>query len=187
MTFFMRQIFGFVCSQNPAHTWAPGDELLPVCQRCTGLYVGAALALLLLLWFRPATDARYRCLHAALVLLMTPFGFHLLPHGAVLRTMSGQWFGFGVVGLLWLLPAGMLSVRTRNVGRNLLPYVAVGTASIFLLPLFLIWSPAIAAPVLSWLILAGLAAVCALLVGNLVIFMLTIVHWFRRHDARSMS
>jgi len=180
MTAFMHKIFGLICAQNPAHTWAPGGELLPVCQRCTGLYVGAALAVLLLFWLRPPTDTRYRWLHVILVLLMTPFGFHLVPHGAVLRTMSGHWFGFGVVGLLWLLPETMISAKTGRPAPSLRLYLLMGAASIFLLPLFSIWGGSFAAPIISWLALAGMAAVSGLLVGNVIMFVFSILAWLRR-------
>ena len=41
---FLGQCFAFLCGQNPEHTWAPGGLLLPCCQRCLGLYVGAGIA-----------------------------------------------------------------------------------------------------------------------------------------------
>jgi uncharacterized membrane protein len=187
MTAFLHQIFSFVCAQNPAHTWAPGGELLPFCQRCTGLYVGATLALLLLLWFRPATDARYCWLHVALVLFMTPFGFHLVPHGAVLRTMSGHFFGFGVAGLLWLFPEKMISAKTGRGTSHLGLYLRMGMASIFLLPIFSIWGGGFAALVLSWLALVGLAAITGLLVGNVAIFAFSILAGLRRMATSLMS
>ena len=40
----LQTIFGWVCGQNPGHTWAPGGLMLPCCQRCTGLYAGAFFA-----------------------------------------------------------------------------------------------------------------------------------------------
>ena len=44
---FLHPIFSWVCGQNLAHSWSPGGELLPCCQRCTGVYVGAFVAALL--------------------------------------------------------------------------------------------------------------------------------------------
>jgi uncharacterized membrane protein len=180
MSALIHRIFGLVCAQNPAHTWAPGGDLLPVCQRCTGLYVGALLALLLLLCFRPATNERYRRLHVILVLLMTPFGFHLVPHGAVLRTMSGNWFGFGVVGLLWLLPEKWIAAKTGRLTSGLKPYLLLGGASIVLLPLLVIWAGSFAWLVLPWLALAGMAVIAGLLVGNTLIFAVSIFRWLCR-------
>jgi uncharacterized membrane protein len=178
MAGFMQEIFGLVCGQNPAHTWAPGGELLPLCQRCTGLYVGAALALLLLILYRPPIDIRYRWLHAMLLLAMTPFGFHLVPHGEVLRTMSGHWFGFGSVGLLWLMP-GELWADKGHRKPSLRSYLLLGLMSLISVPVFAQWGGALAAVTLSWLALAGLAAIAGLLLGNLILLLYTMITWFR--------
>jgi hypothetical protein len=40
----LSHLFSFVCGQCPEHVWTCGDWTLPCCQRCTGLYVGALLA-----------------------------------------------------------------------------------------------------------------------------------------------
>ncbi len=179
MTGFMQKIFGLVCGQNPAHTWAPGGELLPLCQRCTGLYVGAVLALLLLILYRPPIDARYRWLHAMLLLSMTPFGFNLVPHGEVLRTVSGHWFGFGIVGLLWLMP-GERWVDKCHRKPSLRSYLLLGSMSLISVPVCARWGGALAAVTLSWLALAGLAVIAGLLLGNMILLMYTMVTWFQR-------
>jgi uncharacterized membrane protein len=97
-------LFSLVCGRNPDHLWAPGGVALPFCQRCTGLYGGVACALFLLLLLRPAATAGFRWLHLALLLQMAPFGFHWVPQGPLLRTLSGTLFAFGLVGCLLLLP-----------------------------------------------------------------------------------
>jgi len=94
--------FAAVCGQDPGHTWAPGGILLPCCQRCTGLYVGAGVAALLHLWLRPRLTGRFLELHGAFLLLMVPCGFHWVTQGPVLRMLTGVLFGFGVVTFLWL-------------------------------------------------------------------------------------
>ncbi len=76
--------------------------LLPCCQRCLGLYVGAAVAAGSHLWLRPRLTGRFLELHGAFLLCMLPFGFHWLPQGPLLRTITGVLFGFGVVTFLWL-------------------------------------------------------------------------------------
>lgn len=43
------------------------------------------------------------------LLQMVPFGFHWLPQGPVLRTVTGVVFAFGVVAYLWLAPAARWS------------------------------------------------------------------------------
>ena len=60
---------------------------------------------LLHLWLKPKFSNRFLLVHGAFLLLMAPFGFHWLPQGPVLRTMTGVLFGFGVVTFLWLQPA----------------------------------------------------------------------------------
>lgn len=99
----LNHLFAAVCGQNPDHTWAPGGVLLPCCQRCLGLYVGGAIAAWLHFGLRPVLSGRFLKIHGAFLLLMAPFGFHWLPQGPVLRTVSGVLFGFGLVAFL-LLP-----------------------------------------------------------------------------------
>jgi uncharacterized membrane protein len=180
MSGFMEEIFSLVCGQNPAHTWAPGGELLPLCQRCTGFYVGAALALILLLRFRPIQDVRYRWLHGMLLLLMAPFGFHLVPQDAVLRTLSGQWFGFGVVGLLWLLPGEKFLNKKKPAARSRKMHLFLGVTSLLLLPATARWGGAAAHAVLPWFALAGLAAIAGLVLVDAAFFLSGVFAWIRQ-------
>jgi uncharacterized membrane protein len=99
----LNHAFALVCGQNPGHTWTPGGMLLPCCQRCTGLYVGAGMAALLHFWLRPRLSARFLEAHGAFLVFMAPFGFHWLAHGPEMRTITGVLFGFAVVTFL-LLP-----------------------------------------------------------------------------------
>ena len=105
-------MFALVCGQNPEHLWAPGGLTLPCCQRCTGLYAGAAGALLLHSFCPPPPTAGWKWLHGMFLLQMVPFGFHWLPQGPVLRTVTGVLFAFGVVAYLWLIPAARRSSAT---------------------------------------------------------------------------
>ncbi len=185
MNGFMRQIFSFVCGQNVAHTWAPGGVLLPLCQRCTGFYVGAAISLILLLVFRPPLNGRYRWFHVALVLGMTPFGFHLVPHGAVLRTVSGQWFGFGVVGLLWLLPGLRSGDKQGRAASSRGLHLLLGLTSVILLPAFACWGGAFAAMFVPWIAFAGLTALAVLLLADISIFFSWIFAWLHAWNGRA--
>jgi len=115
----LAHLFDAVCGQNPGHTWMPGGLLLPCCQRCTGLYVGAGLAALLHLWLRPKLDARFLRIHGAFLLFMAPFGFHWVAHGPVMRTITGVLFGFAVVTFLWLPVVG--AFRGKGCWRGELP------------------------------------------------------------------
>jgi uncharacterized membrane protein len=114
----LRHVFGWVCGQNPAHTWSPGGELLPLCQRCTGLYVGAFVAVLLHLAWRPAPTARWLGLNGAFLLLMVPFGYHWVPQNAEVRCGSGILFGFGLVAFLWLAMPGKFTIYDLRSTRE---------------------------------------------------------------------
>jgi uncharacterized membrane protein len=109
----VQQLCGLVCGQNPDHVWSPGGELLPFCQRCTGLYVGALIAAALHAWRRPEPTGRWLWINGGWLLLMVPFGFHWLPQGAGLRTDTGVLFGFGLVAFLWLRLPGSGRARPQ--------------------------------------------------------------------------
>jgi uncharacterized membrane protein len=94
-------VLWFICSQDPVRSWSPGGIVLPVCERCTGLYAGSALALLAFCGLRVRCGVGGLLAHSGGLLLMIPLGLHWVPHGPVLRTMSGVLFGFGVVAFLW--------------------------------------------------------------------------------------
>jgi len=85
---WLHELFASVCGQNLAHTWAPGGQLLPCCQRCTGVYVGTCAAALVHLATPPAPTRFWRWLHGAFLLFMIPAGFHWLPQGPALRAAS---------------------------------------------------------------------------------------------------
>jgi len=99
---FLHPIFSWVCGQNSAHTWSPGGEMLPCCQRCTGVYVGAFIAALLHLAWRPVPTPRWLWLNGAFLLFMVPSGFYWIPQNPELRCISGILFGFGLVAFLRL-------------------------------------------------------------------------------------
>lgn len=94
-------VFSHVCHQEAARCWAPHGDALALCQRCTGVYVGAALMapLLALTRFKPSSYVLYA--HGVLILQVIPFGLHLIPHPASVRTLSGQLFITGVLFLAW--------------------------------------------------------------------------------------
>ena len=174
------RVFELVCSQAPSHTWACGGETLPFCQRCTGLYVGAAIALALHLLVRPPLGYRLRQLHALLLLQMIPFGFHLVPQGAVLRTLSGLLFSFGLVGFLWLLPATHLRLRTTNESWRFPAYALSGGASLIFVLAAARWGGVAAGRVLSTIGLAGLVGLGFLILANLAQRLCSAVTWLRR-------
>ena len=128
---FLGHWFGLLCGQDADHTWAPGGLLLPCCQRCLGLYVGAGIAACLHWRLRPRLSGRFLGAHGMFLLLMAPLGFHWLPQGAVPRTVSGVLFGFGVATFLWL-PVGAWAasrVFAPRIGTRHRAAAAVGQAS----------------------------------------------------------
>src|ERR1035441_7920476 len=107
---FLHQLFSWVCGQNLAHTWSPGGELLPCCQRCPGVYVGAFVAALLHLARPPQPTSFWRWLNGAFLLFMVPSGYHWIPQNPELRAVSGILFGFGLVAFLWLPLPGQFTI-----------------------------------------------------------------------------
>lgn len=105
-------VFGRVCGQQIDHTWLPGGLPLPVCQRCTGLYIGAVLAAVLLVWFRPRLERWFLWLHGLFLVAMAPCGLHWIGNGPQARTISGLVFGAAVVLFLTLWPAEVFGVGT---------------------------------------------------------------------------
>ena len=103
----LRILFSHLCGQQ--HLWTLDGVTLPFCQRCTGLYVGAFCALVLVAAFRPRPNAFQYWLHGVFMLVMFPFGFHLVEHGGIIRTFTGALFAFGLVYYLALNPISLTS------------------------------------------------------------------------------
>ena len=70
---FVHHAFGFVCGQPVGRTWPLDGEWLPFCQRCTGIYIGAIVALALQLAFRIRSGSRLLVVHGFLLLQIAPF------------------------------------------------------------------------------------------------------------------
>jgi uncharacterized membrane protein len=171
---FLQQVFALVCSQTPDRTWTPGGIPLPFDQRCTGLYVGAAIAVAIhsVLRFRPSV--RLLWFQGFLLLHMVPLGFHLIPHGPLVRTLSGMLFSFGVVGYLWLLPASCgWFEQNADSWRERIFFLAAGT-SLFVVPASTIWGGPVTALTLSWFGFAGLVTLGALVLANLALWGLSL-------------
>lgn len=98
----LREVFSHICGQQ--HCWVLGGMTLPLCERCTGLYVGAFFGLILVLAFRPRPRVLVYWIHGWFMLIMLPFGFHLVAHGGLMRTVTGALFAFGLVYYLALNP-----------------------------------------------------------------------------------
>ncbi len=186
-------LFSAVCGQHPDHTWTSAGVPLPCCQRCLGLYAGAAVAMALHGWLKPRLTGRFLEVHGLFLLVMAPFGFHWLPQGPVLRTLTGILFGFGVVTFLWLPLAARIT--EESAGRNSKwkeglatqsrailawrhdAYVCGLVGCMLVLPLLAARGGEWAGFVLSVLAVCGLAALAGLVMANLC---LAIVATFRR-------
>ena len=133
---FARELFGFLCHQDPGRTWDPGGVGLAMCARCVGFYAGLALALPMLLVVRRAGGKVWWWVHGFLIMQAAVFGFNLVPHGATVRTLSGQLFA---VGVLYFLSRAVWRIGPRlgeTKGRWLFGYVsgmAVGVGGLGLL------------------------------------------------------
>ena len=150
---FLFLAFGLICGQDPSHTWSPGGLALPICQRCTGLYAGAALALGLhaALRFRPGST--FLWVHGGFLLAMIPLGYHWVPQDAVVRAVSGVLFGAGIVSFLRLLP-GPHAIRPGEAKRSRPVLYAVGlTVAVVGVPSAAVWGG-----VAAWYSLVALAA-----------------------------
>jgi hypothetical protein len=163
--------FAAACGQDPGHTWAPGGILLPCCQRCAGLYVGAGVAVLLHLGLRPRLSGRFLEIHGAFLLAMVPFGFHWVAQGPTLRTLSGVVFGFAVATFLWL-PLSQ-TVRAQAC-RNMLThwhreatYFLILGSTLIVLPTTAMLGGTFAAYGLSGLAFCGALALLALVIGDI--------------------
>lgn len=95
-------VFSHLCHQEALRCWAPGGNVVAFCQRCSGVYVGAALCLFLLFFARFKTSRVVAWIHGVFMLQMIVFGFHFVPHSATIRTLSGQLFIIGVFYFLWV-------------------------------------------------------------------------------------
>ncbi len=142
-------LFALVCGRDPLHLWAPDGTGLPFCQRCTGLYAGAAAACVLLAVLRPRVSARFLWVHGAFLLAMAPQGFHLVYQDELLRVVSGMLFAFGLVAFL-------MPEATREGPRGATWWYAAGMgATALALPLLGVWGGAAGALLLRVLALAG--------------------------------
>jgi len=112
--------------------------------------------------------------------MMAPFGFHLVSQDAVLRTLSGQWFGFGVVGLLWLLPGEKIFAKSKPIPRSRKVHILLAVTSLVLVPAAARWGGAAAHAVLPWFALAGLVAIAGLVLSNAAVFLAGVFAWLRR-------
>ena len=169
----LTELFSYVCGQ--VNLWAPGGEALPFCQRCTGLYVGGAWAQAMWLAFRPRPTLRVLAMHGLLLLLMVPFGYHLVPQGGEVRTLTGMLFAVGLTYLLALNPALRWRPWESRTGNERAYWAAILLGSSLLL-LAVREENGLSAPVLAGLGVAGLMGFAGLVLANLALLSLPVWH-----------
>jgi uncharacterized membrane protein len=173
----LRHIFSYVCGSP--NIWSLGGELLPFCQRCTGLYVGGALAAVLYALFHPRPTRRALAFHGILLLQMAPFGYHWVAHNGTFRTLTGQLFAFALVYFLALNPAAQFGLWNKNHSGHLPSYTLGGLIGIAALQLAVHRGGAATGAALAWLGFAGLLVYAALVLVNFVALPWAIWGFFR--------
>jgi len=138
-------LFSFLCSQDASRSFAVAGHLLPVCQRCAGLYMGMGVTFVYLLLKRgyrknlPPRSIVY--VNVACLLAMPIFGFHLLDPGPAWRLWSGLVYGNAIVSLL--VPAASI---ISNEGGKTGCHTEPSTTSFWIFFAFLnsvpLWCPA---------------------------------------------
>ena len=137
-------IFSFLCNQDVSRSFIIDGHVLPLCQRCTGVYMGMSISFLYLLVSRyyrkglPPRSVIYT--NIASLLIMPIFGFHLLDPGAAWRLWSGLIFGNAIAFLL--LPAVVIICSKGKVFGH---HTKVSTSWSFVFLVFLntipLWFP----------------------------------------------
>lgn len=168
----LRELFSHVCGQQ--HCWVLGGQTLPLCQRCTGLYIGAFCALVLMLIFRLCPNRFLYWLHGAFMLLMIPFGFHLIAEGGLGRTLTGALFGFGLVYYLLLNPFSAWRWWKVSGSWQVRSYLLLIAA---MLPVLLLTTHSggeFSAFALTFLAVVGFAGLCLLTALNIAVLPRTV-------------
>jgi len=111
---YLAYLFSFLCSQDASRSFLVAGHALPMCQRCTGLYMGMALGFIYVL-LRPQHRRNFAprwivCVNILCLLVMPVFGFHLLDPGPAWRLWTGLIYGNAIILLLvpaaWILCTG---------------------------------------------------------------------------------
>lgn len=155
--------FARFCGQ--ARCFEIAGQTLPLCQRCLGLYLGAALTALYLL-FNPAArrlpTRPLAFLHVTLLLTALLGGLHVLDPGPRFRLLCGLWTGH--LASLWLIAAALNFFRLARHTPPLPRQPARQLAAAFFFPALLALLPlsfAFLGPLLGrtfWTLLASLGA-----------------------------
>ncbi len=117
---YKMDVLGFgVCHQLLSHSFIIGGHALPVCARCTGIYLGAVVGMGLLLWLRPRAQG--------------------LPSSAMMSVLVLMFLTMAADGLnstFQALPGGQGLWDTTNTLRLITGTLAGTAISFFLYPMF---------------------------------------------------
>lgn len=160
-------IFSFLCNQDASRSFEIGGQLLPFCQRCTGVYVGMGISFVYLLLSGhykkglPPSSILYA--NIASLLIMPVFGFHFLDPGPAWRFWSGLIFGNAIAFLI--LPAASIIWHEGKVfGR----YTKVSTTVLWIFFVFLntipLWFPFHSSYFYSLILMLSLVGLLCILV-----------------------
>jgi len=186
----LRVLGSVLCHQLPERSLALGGVALPLCARCTGLYLGAGGAGLGLLIGRPRPRAGRRGWAAwgvALALLLLTLGDGSLVHylgrglGEEGRALLAAGAGAGLVALLaallaWRSPAALSAPGSRPAPSW--PALALGVLAGPLLLGLVHLGPGLPAPLvppLRWLVGAGSLLGCLLLMAGVCLLVAGLV------------
>jgi hypothetical protein len=153
-----------------------------MCQRCAGLYIGGAYAALMVVIFRPKPVGWLLWVHGVAMLLMIPFGYHLLAQEGVVRTVTGQLFGFGLVYYLLLNPVDKWSSWSDAEGWRMMAYLLFALLGVPLLLLAILTGSTFVATILAWTGFTGLLVLAALVSANMFVFLSYGSQWW--HERR---
>jgi len=144
-----------------------------------GVYAGFALAVPMLAVGSRLGGKVMLWAHGALVVQVAVFGFHLLPAGATLRTLSGQVFAVGVMYFLFRAVRQAESSPPETTGWRLIGYVLGTVAAVIGLQWLVRLDQPWAATVVDVLALVGLGVF-----GGLAAVLLVEVVGYRRGAGR---
>jgi uncharacterized membrane protein len=165
----LHEFFSHFCGQPADRCFAIGGHLLPVCQRCLGVYVGllfGVTALLAASRRRIVVPSRAESvLIVVAIVAMVVMGLHLIDPGPFFRYWGGYAFGVAMAMLGFaaagrLITGGNSGIRSRMESLCLMS-VLVLAAGVVQAGLMLEWHPLLAVfSILSfggWLVALGLS------------------------------
>jgi len=124
----VESLLSLFCCGNELRSFVVNGQVLPFCQRCTGVYIGLGITFFYLFatgyYRRGAPRGMVLLANLACIGVMVVFGYHILDPGARWRLWSGLLFGNAVAWLvfpstcqLWAGPGNI----SKSAGRGFWP------------------------------------------------------------------